>query len=133
MRLNATSTTAATAISDAIVMPVIVVIGMAALRRMCRWITLRAGMPRLTAVCTCSRSPSSRIEARVTRATIASDEMARAIAGSVKCRMLLARSVPLPRAGNQRSLTANSRIFSCGLGGPPLTGSSSTPLTVSVD
>src|ERR1700761_6662902 len=91
-------------------MPVTVVIGMAALRRMCRWITLRAGMPRLTAVCTCSRSPSSRIEARVTRATIASDEMARAIAGSVKCRMLLARSVPLPRAGNQLSLTANSRI-----------------------
>jgi hypothetical protein len=36
--------------------------------------------------------------------------IARAIAGSVKWRMLLARSVPLPRAGNQPSLTANSRI-----------------------
>ena len=43
-------------------MPVIVVIGIAALRRMCRRISWRPGMPRLTAVCTCSRSPSSRID-----------------------------------------------------------------------
>ena len=62
-----------------------VVIGIAALRSTCRRITSRNGMPRLTAVCTCSRPSSSRTEARVTRATIAIDEMARAIAGSVRC------------------------------------------------
>ena len=91
-------------------MPVTVVIGMAALRRMWRWISWRPGMPRLTAVCTCSRRPSSRTDARVTRATIASEEMARAIAGSVKCRTLLRKSVPFPSAGNQPSLTANTRM-----------------------
>ena len=67
-------------------------------------------MPRLTAVCTCSRSLSSRIAALVTRATMASEEIARAIAGSVKCRRLLTKSVPLPSAGNQPSFTANTRI-----------------------
>ena len=91
-------------------MPDTVVIGIAALRRMCRLISWRPGMPRLIAVCTCSRSDSSRIADLVTRATIASDESASATAGSVRCRMLLTRSVPLPRAGNQPSLTANSAI-----------------------
>ena len=109
-RLNATSTTAATAISEATVMPVTVVMGTAALRRMCRRITHRAGIPRLTAVCTCSRSPSARIAARVTRATIASDAVARAMAGRVRCLTSLRKPVPLPSAGNQRSFTANRMI-----------------------
>src|SRR5215472_3351921 len=91
-------------------MPVTVVIGMAALRRTWRWISLRPGIPRLTAVCTCSRRPSSRTDARVTLATIASEETARAIAGSVKCRTLSRKPVPFPRAGNQPSFTANTRM-----------------------
>ncbi len=67
-------------------------------------------MPRLTAVCTCSRPASSRIAARVTRATMASDATASANAGSVKWRTLLSKLVPFPSAGNQRSFTANSKI-----------------------
>ncbi len=85
-----------------------VVIGMAALRRMCLLTSWRRGMPRLMAVWTCSRSASSRIADRVTRATMASEDSASANAGSVKWRKLLTKSVPLPSAGNQRSLTANS-------------------------
>src|SRR5262245_28409194 len=41
---------------------------------------------------------------------VASDAAARATAGRVKCRTLLRKSVPPPSAGNQRSLTANSKI-----------------------
>src|SRR6266566_507426 len=109
-RLNAVSTTAATAIKDAIVMPATVVIGIAAFRRTWRLITCLPGIPRLTAVCTCSRSPSPRTDALVTRATIASDEIASAKAGNVRCRMLSTRPAPLPMAGNQPSFTANTRM-----------------------
>ena len=85
-------------------MPVTVVIGMAALRRMWRWISWRPGMPRLTAVCTCSRRPSSRTDARVTRATIASEEMARALTNSVPvvAPRWPKRKAPQTRKGNGR-------------------------------
>ena len=67
-------------------------------------------MPRLIAVCTCSRSASSRTAARVTRATMASEEIASAIAGSVRW-LDVGRGTrpPLPSAGNQPSCTANTR------------------------
>ena len=101
---NAVSTTADTAISDATVIAETVVIGIAALRRMCRRITWRVGMPRLIAVCTCSRSASSRIAARVTRATIASEASASATAGSVKCRMSADEAAcPSPARGTSRA------------------------------
>src|ERR1700678_2684074 len=65
-------------------------------------------MPRLTAVCTCSRPASSRTAARVTRATMASEEIASAIAGRVRWRTLSRNPAPLPSAGNQPSCTANT-------------------------
>ena len=74
MRLNARSTTADSAISDAIVIPLTVVIGIAALRSTWRRTTRREGRPRLIAVCTCSRAISSRTLTLVTRATSASAE-----------------------------------------------------------
>src|SRR4030081_428724 len=67
-------------------------------------------MPRLTAVWTCSRLDSSRIAARVTLATIASEETARANAGSVKCLTWSKKPIPLPIDGNHWSCTANTRI-----------------------
>src|SRR5262249_5120133 len=57
-----------------------------------------------------SRSPSPRIEARVTPATIARDPPAKCAAGREECRAVLRKPVPFPSAGNQRSLTANSKI-----------------------
>ena len=85
MRPNAVSTTADSAIRPAIVRPTTVVIGIAALRSTCRRRICRHGRPRLTAVCTCSRSSSSRTAARVTRVTSATDVAASASAGSVRC------------------------------------------------
>ena len=46
----------------------------------------------------------------MTRATMASDAAARAMAGSVKCLTLLRKPVPFPSAGNQPSFTANTMI-----------------------
>ena len=66
-------------------------------------------MPRLTAVCTCSRPISSRTATRVTRATSAIDVSASAIAGSVRCSDPVdERPRPSPSAGNQPRLTANT-------------------------
>ncbi len=84
-RLKAISTTESSAISDAMVSPATVVIGIAALRSTWRRTTVRHGMPRLMAVCTCSWPISSRTAVRVTLATSAIDEKASANAGSVKC------------------------------------------------
>ena len=106
--MNARSTTAETAISEAIVRPAMVVIGIAALRSTCRRSVSRNGMPRLTAVWTCSRPSSSRTAARVTRATSAIDVIASAIAGSVRCSIRPATPSPSPVAGNQPRFTANT-------------------------
>ena len=65
-------------------MPEIVVMGMAALRSTWRQISCRRGMPRLTAVWTCSRPSLLTDRGPVTRATIASEESASAIAGRVR-------------------------------------------------
>src|ERR1700722_2250755 len=73
-RLNAVSTTAATAISEAIVMPDTVAIGIAALRSTCRRMSWRAGRPRLMAVWTGSRPASSRAAARAPRDTPPSED-----------------------------------------------------------
>jgi hypothetical protein len=110
LRLNARSTTADNAISDAIVIPLTVVIGMAALRSTCRRTTRDQGRPRLTAVCTCSRPISSRTLTRVTRATMASADRASAIAGRVRCHSRSSPPVPGPSAGNQPSFTANTEM-----------------------
>src|SRR5215469_7102385 len=67
-------------------------------------------MPRLIAVCTCSRSASARTDALVTRETTASDDNASAIAGNVKWRTSDQKPVPLPSAGNQPSFTENTEI-----------------------
>jgi len=67
-------------------------------------------MPRLTAVWTCSFLDSSRMAARVTLATIASDETARATAGKVRCFTWSKNPTPLPIEGNHCSCTAKTRI-----------------------
>ena len=67
-------------------------------------------MPRLTAVWTCSRPLSSRMVARVTRATMPIDDTANAMAGSVKCWMLVTGWCRCRAPGNQPSLTENTRI-----------------------
>src|SRR3954469_25870498 len=107
-RLNARSTTADSAISDVIVMPTTVVTGMAALRSTWRRTISAYGIPRLTAVCTCSRPISVRTATRVTRTTIAIADRASAIAGSVRCQIRSATPVPAPSAGNQPRFTENT-------------------------
>src|SRR3954471_23605279 len=107
-RLNARSTTAESAISDVIVIPTTVVTGIAALRSTWRRTISAYGIPRLTAVCTCSRPSSVRTATRVTRTTIAIADSASAIAGSVRCQIRAATAVPAPSAGNQPRFTENT-------------------------
>ena len=92
--------------------PLTVVIGTAALRTTWRRTNWRRGMPRLSAVCTCSRANSSRTAARVTRATSATDDSASATAGSVRCRTRSPNPSPSPIAGNQPSSATNTIVSS---------------------
>ena len=107
-KVNARSTIADAANSEAIVKPTTVVIGIDALRNTCRRMISRIGIPRLVAVCTCSRRSSSRTDVRVTRATRATAENANATAGSVRCLTWSKAPSPVPSAGNQPSWTANT-------------------------
>ncbi len=77
LRLNACSTTAHSANSDVTVIPTTVVIGIEALRSTWRRTTSGHGMPRLTAVCTCSSDSSDRTVTRVTRVTTANADAAK--------------------------------------------------------
>ena len=109
MRPNAVSTTADSAIRLAIVRPTTVVIGIAALRSTWRRTIVRRGRPRLTAVCTCSRSSSSRTAVLVTRVTSATDEAASARAGRIRwCERVDEARRRLPAPGTSGSFTANT-------------------------
>ena len=105
---NARSTTALRAISEVIVMPTTVVTGIDALRMTCLRTTCGYGIPRLTAVCTCSRPISVRTATRVTRTTIAIALSASAIAGNVRCLIVSNPPSPEPSAGNHPRLTENT-------------------------